>query len=241
MCTVSYIPGSHQIILTSNRDEKSLRARAIPPTQYGKLLYPKDGAKGGTWAIVNENGNACILLNGGFVKHEPQPHHTKSRGLVLLEIMDGLAPLTAFNDADLTNTEPFTLVLLQQNILVECRWDGFNKHTKYPDMQQPHIWSSATLYDAVVSEKRRQWFYEWLMENPNPSADEVLRFHLFGGNGDTCNDFRMNRDGKMLTVSVTQIIHTKEQAVVKYYDLQDESHHTNTISIQTASTPIVHA
>lgn len=241
MCTVSFIPGRQQIILTSNRDEKSLRPRAIPPAQYGSLMYPKDSAKGGTWAVVHANGNTCILLNGGFVKHEPQPHHTKSRGLVLLEIMDASEPLKAFVDADLLNTEPFTLIMLQQNQLVECRWDGERKHCAYPDMEQPHIWSSATLYDAIVSEKRKQWFYEWLEKNPNPSPDEVFQFHLFGGNGDTYNDFRMNRDGKILTVSVTQIVHTKEHAFIKYHDLQDNSNHTNTLSFQTATTPIVHA
>lgn len=241
MCTVSYIPGREQIVLTSNRDEKSQRAKAIAPALYGNLMYPKDGAKGGSWAVINKNGNACILLNGAFIKHEPKPHHTKSRGIALLEVMESQSPLKAFQLSALLNTEPFTLVLLEQSQLIECRWDGVDKHTKYPNPDEPHIWSSATLYDNAVSERRKQWFYEWLQANPAPLPDDILQFHLFGGNGDVFNDFRMNRDGKMLTVSITQVVRTKQQAIMNYYDLQDESHHANSLTFPAVITPLLHA
>lgn len=240
MCTVSYIPGRDQIVLTSNRDEKSQRARALAPALYDHLMYPKDGAKGGTWAVINNNGNACILLNGAFVKHDPKPYHNKSRGLVLLEVMEAASPLRAFNKAELFNTEPFTLVLVEKNKLIECRWDGANKHITYPNPLEPHIWSSATLYDFDVTENRKQWFYEWLQSNPEPLPHDILNFHLFGGNGDNVNNLRMNRDGKMLTVSVTQLILSTQQAIMNYYDLIDESHHTNSLSFTTVSRPLVH-
>jgi hypothetical protein len=31
-----------------------------------RITYPKDADAGGTWIAKHENGNAVVLLNGGF-------------------------------------------------------------------------------------------------------------------------------------------------------------------------------
>jgi hypothetical protein len=234
MCTVTYVPGRDQVVLTSNRDEKAVRAKALSPEFYGELLYPKDAEKGGTWIAVHKNGNASVLLNGAFVKHIAEPKHNKSRGIVLLNVMEAEYPVSQFEKEELTNTEPFTLVIWQGRKLYECIWDGSTRHTRMPDMQQPHIWSSVTLYGAEVVERRRGWFYEWLQNKKKPTPDEIIHFHLFGGQADAHNGFRMNRDGKMLTVSITQVICGQHSASVHYFDLADESSSEKTIHFTPA-------
>lgn len=241
MCTVTFIPAKDKIFITSNRDEKAWRGRAIVPQFYQhnnyRLVYPKDADKGGTWIAINENGNVAVLLNGAFVKHEPDPRFTKSRGIIFSEIIESENPVDTFNTINLDATEPFTLVMYADDSLYELRWDGYKKFQTEKDKSQPHIWSSATLYAKDIVDRRSSWFNEWLKNNAAPSAKDILHFHLFGGDGDTHNDIRMNRDGKVFTVSVTNIEITASAAIMRYMDMQDETLHTENISFkQTAET-----
>lgn len=170
MCTVTYIPVGKSVFITSNRDERSGRAPALYPAVYtgltGRLLYPKDAQAGGSWFALHERGHILVLLNGAFIRHIPQPPYRKSRGLVLLELTDCLSPLDGFLSMALDGIEPFTLILLEGEKLHECRWDGMVKHHLRVSADQPHIWSSVTLYGPGVSEKRRRWFDEWLLKDP---------------------------------------------------------------------------
>lgn len=68
MCTVSFVATNDKIIITSNRDEKTVRPSAIPPRNYTvngkKLIFPKDPKAGGTWFVANADGTILVLLNG---------------------------------------------------------------------------------------------------------------------------------------------------------------------------------
>jgi hypothetical protein len=224
MCTVTYIPVREAVFLTSNRDEKNWRTPALVPDIYpfrsGKILFPKDGDAGGTWIALHENGNAVIFLNGAFVAHTPRPPYRKSRGLILLDIIDKPSPFNYFSEIDLHNIEPFTAVVFENARLSECRWDGNKKHYKELDNKSPHIWSSATLYGPVISDKRSKWFESWINRFGNPSHEDILHFHQFTGDGDTHNDLMMNRDGKVFTVSVTSI-HIDTSLTMDYLDVQN--------------------
>ena len=137
MCTVTFIPSEDKYFITSNRDEKKLRKEALPPKTYAfgdaNIIFPKDEGAGGTWIAMHENGNAVVLLNGGFVKHAPAPPYKKSRGVVLLEVISHPKPFEQFQAAMLAGIEPFTLVLLDNNNLYECRWDSQEKHMRHLD------------------------------------------------------------------------------------------------------------
>lgn len=239
MCTVTFIPSKEHIILTSNRDEKHWRSPAHAPASYpfttGNILFPKDGDAGGTWFAVHENGNAVIFLNGGFVKHEPAPPYRRSRGLVLLDLLDSASPYEHFQSIDLGNIEPFTAVIWDDGRLFECRWDGQRKHATEMDSARPHIWSSATLYDEQVVAKRNQWFADWLLQHPAPLQNDILHFHQFTGDGDTHNDLLMNRDGKVFTVSVTSVAMHNDKAVVKYVDVRNNRTQEEEIVFVTTS------
>jgi uncharacterized protein with NRDE domain len=223
MCTVTYIPFSTGCFITSNRDEQPNRKAALPPAIYAMpqchLLYPKDAAAGGSWIAVNDNGNAAVLLNGAFNPHIPSPPYIRSRGLVFLDIIVDAQPASFFTLISLQDIEPFTLVLIQQGVLYECRWDGINKHCKVLDASAPHIWSSATLYTPDTMQKRKTWFTQWLQRQAGYTAESILSFHQFAGDGDCNNDVLMNRNGLMQTVSITSAQIGKQACKMNYADL----------------------
>ncbi|MBC7904699.1 MAG: NRDE family protein, partial [Gemmatimonadaceae bacterium] len=158
MCTVTFIPYRDRVFITHNRDEKKLRSRAVEPKLYTikgqKLLFPRDGHAGGTWIGLTERGQAAVLLNGGFVKHVHQPPYRKSRGIMLLDILVSEDLFRGYENADLEGIEPFTVILYNDGELRECRWDGKLKHITELDIRQSHTWSSATLYEPEVLNKR---------------------------------------------------------------------------------------
>lgn len=225
MCTVTFIPSAGKVFLTSNRDEKNWRKDAAVPSVYeftsGKLLFPKDADAGGTWIAIHENGNAIVFLNGGFIAHTPKPPYRKSRGLILLDLIEGATPYNSFLAIKLNNIEPFTAIIWDDGHLFECRWDGERKHTRQMDETIPHIWSSVTLYDDEVIAKRNAWFENWLQKNPAPAQSDILHFHQFTGDGDSHNDLRMNRNGMVFTVSVTSLDITAGNAGMRYLDLKN--------------------
>jgi uncharacterized protein with NRDE domain len=91
MCTVTFIPAADGVYLTSNRDERLTRPDALFPfraAQEGQeLIYPKDAEAGGSWIALKSAGDAAVLLNGAFAKHQLQPAYRRSRGLVFLDIV----------------------------------------------------------------------------------------------------------------------------------------------------------
>ncbi len=223
MCTVTYIPTKHGCMVTSSRDENIKRAKALPPAVYMhngvQLIYPKDGQANGSWITISETGNAAVLLNGAFEKHITASLYRKSRGLIFLDILAHSQPEFSFLSINLTNIEPFTLILCLNGLLYEARWDGLNKHFKQLEASVPYIWSSATLYSSETATKRKRWFEKWLSEHNSRQPMTVFNFHKFAGDGDTNNNVLMNRNNQMLTVSITGIEINGDKATIRYDDV----------------------
>jgi hypothetical protein len=223
MCTITYLPVGDKLFLTSNRDEQTLRQPAAQPTaqqfDHGRILFPRDGKAGGTWIGLHNNGNAMVLMNGGFERHIPAPPYRKSRGLVFLEIFDAANPVTQFDSSDLEGIEPFSLVLHMPGSLWEMRWNGKEKYISPKPVDRPQIWSSATLYDKEVIEKREHWFNDWLQQTDSFTAETITQFHRLGGEGNERIDLMMNRDGLLRTVSITCMELCTEKSVMYYNDM----------------------
>lgn len=223
MCTVSYINTNGVVIITSNRDEKLIRPAAIAPRNYylnGKnITYPKDPQAGGTWFAIDEFGNALVLLNGGIVKHNPQFSYRKSRGLIALDIISDPSPKDFWQQINLDNIEPFTLVLYQKLKLYELIWDGSEKRTTQLDESENHIWSSVTLYSEEVRKERTSWFVDFLQDRNEVSATEMLSFHQNTKQEDAENGLVINRENTLKTLSVTQVIIEQNKGTMQYYDL----------------------
>lgn len=208
MCTVTFIPGRDDIYLTSNRDEQTTRRQALHPQVYEELIYPKDATAGGSWIALKNSGDAAVLLNGAFVKHQRISAYRKSRGLVFLDIIQAEKPLTSFRDLPLNDIEPFTLVLFINQMLFECRWDGAKKYLSQLNTAQPHIWSSVTLYDEATRDQRKESLCKWYKEG-DVTQDSILGFHRAA----------QIKQGEIATVSITSIRIKAGEGRLKYYDL----------------------
>jgi hypothetical protein len=238
MCTVSFVPTNNGYFLTSNRDEKHSRSKALLPKKYNFnytiLLFPKDADAGGTWITLKENGDALCLLNGAFNSYVHTNKYTISRGKILVQIACTHNMVDAFTEIDLHKTAPFTLLLITNYKLVECRWDGNKKYCKQLDESIPHIWSSATLYNKEQQQKRENWFTKWLAKNPNPSLYNLFNFHKNTGDGDVENDLVINRNNLLFTVSITGISVNTEECLMQYVDLITNDNNTIAFTYEQA-------
>lgn len=227
MCTVTYIPSRNKVFITSNRDEKFTRPDAMAPAYYrhngSTLVYPADAKSGGTWIAIKETGDAAVLLNGAFIKHDAGNDYRKSRGLIFLDIFTHERPSWYYNRFDLSGIEPFTFILFENNSLFELRWDGNNKYIKQLNANRPHIWSSSTLYDGLIAKKREYWFASFLNRHPVPTQQDILQFHQQGGDGDSTNDLFMRRGDEYGTVSTTSILLCEGRASMQYHDHKKKS------------------
>ena len=223
MCTVTYLPNpDNSYLLTSNRDESSLRPTGPPEIQNhpnGKYLFPKDELAGGTGIAVADKGRFGNVLNGAFEKHKWEPPYKKSRGLIMLEMLISEDQKEYLKSNDLTGVEPFTFIFGSSGSLFEMQWDGLNHYHKELDPNVPHIWSSAQLYPAKVRDKRAQWFEAWLRNKKEYKLEEILNFHEHGGEGDAENDLVMNRYNMVQTVSITSLIGRPDSFRMIYKDL----------------------
>jgi uncharacterized protein with NRDE domain len=223
MCTVSFVVAQGKVIITSNRDEKTIRPSAIPPKNYninGKnIIFPKDPKAGGTWFAVDKNGTVLVLLNGASQKHEPQPPYKKSRGLIVLDLIATASPKDFWQELELENIEPFTLVLFQNQELFQLRWDGNDKETTLLDVAQNHIWSSATLYPEPIRKLRSDWFYTFLEENAMRCESKMLYFHQHTEKENQENGLVINRNDEMKTLSITQTVIEQNKVNIVHHDL----------------------
>ncbi len=229
MCTVTFVPvNGNDIALTSNRDESKARPTLpVADEQFddAEVYFPKDLEAGGTWIAAGNNGRVCCLLNGGFKKHKRHLPYAKSRGQVLLDAFNYTNILNFFNEVNLKNIEPFTLVVIEkkeETRLFELVWDSETKHLKELDITRSYIWSSATLYNDETRAQRSKWFYKWLGKTPKVTPSKIFGFHNSSHGSDPENDVMMTRSKGLQTVSITQIILGEQKINMTYHDLQDK-------------------
>ena len=226
MCTVSFINNKKQIIITSNRDEATIRPSALPPKNYIKngknIIFPKDEKAGGTWFAVDTVGTILVLLNGGLEKHKVQLPYRKSRGLIVLDMISQESPKDFWKDLDLDNIEPFTLVLYQKKMLYELIWDGTAKRDRVLDAAKNHIWSSVTLYPEAIRKERIYWFDYFLTKKKKPAPIDMMKFHRYTEVENDENGLIINRNNELKTLSITQAVIEKNKGVIEYHDLQTQ-------------------
>ncbi|GAB4487903.1 MAG: NRDE family protein [Saprospiraceae bacterium] len=223
MCTVTFIPTTSGFILTHNRDEAPNRSpQHISREKIGSdiLLFPRDTKAGGAWIAAAKSGKTACLLNGAFVKHHHNPPYRRSRGLMLLDFFEQENANNFITGHDLEGVEPFTFLLFANDAVTELRWDGSQRHIKNLPPKQTHFWCSSTLYPPEMQAKREQIFLNWLSQQASaPCAPSLLDLHRTGSVGDPENDFVMNRGNRVRTVSITQVVGTKNFLQMRYFDL----------------------
>jgi len=235
MCTVTYLPTSTGFYFTSSRDEKASRD-TLTPNVYEregmKLVYPRDEKAGGTWIASSLEGRTACLLNGAFVNHDKKDNYSRSRGLILLESFSYKNAEEFSNGVHLENVEPFTLLMLDHstgnlNSFNEFRWDGEKKYFKEIEMSTPQIWSSATLYNSNVQQKRKVLFNQWLHKHSDFEDAMILDFHNRKHGLANSEDLLMKGEGDLMTLSISQVHFNEGEAVFNYHDIiHSKSYHT---------------
>lgn len=228
MCTLSFIPISNSdFIFTTNRDEDPNRV-ALSPQKYShndlELYYPKDSKGNGSWIISNGIDTSLCLLNGAFEKHERRLDYRQSRGLMLLEFFEYSSLKDFIDYYQFEGIEAFTLVVVENKSEVqlwELVWDEQELHVKELPSFESHIWSSATLYTKSMKLEREQWFRDWLKNEKTVNQASVIKFHKMGGKGNLKYGLCMNRRNLVRTVSITQILGSRDFHEMKYYNLLD--------------------
>lgn len=227
MCTVTYIPLKDGFVLTSSRDEKTVRSTAKLQAFVdlkSTLVYPKDMFAGGTWIAASNKKQIACLLNGGFENHTKNYEFGQSRGQILLASFNYDSQIEFMTSVNLDGVKPFTLLLIdyQNDILFnELVWDGEKKHITKINPENPRIWSSVTLYSKEDREIRRMWFNKWFIDNELSSDFKILDFHQAKHCDVPSLNILMKRENFQQTVSISQLLCNKEVEVFDYYDLLD--------------------
>jgi hypothetical protein len=223
MCTLTYLPVIEDgFILTSSRDEKTIRRGALTPQTelVGEqvVLYPKDAQGGGTWIAASADKTVC-LLNGAFKPHRPQPAYKHSRGKVVLAVFAYESMHSFVTQYDFKGIEPFTLIVIENGALYELRWNGIRSYFKTLDATLPQLWSSVTLYNPQIRNKRKHWFKQWLLTSDEYTVDSIRLFHKTAGQEDPANSIVMNRNNNVRTVSLTSVVRNQQDVEMIYEDL----------------------
>lgn len=231
MCTVSFVFANGKTIITSNRDEKVVRPNAVEPKSYlvnnKNIIFPKDQKAGGTWYAITEEATVLVLLNGAAEKHELKPLYRKSRGLIVLDLISANSSIEAWGNIDLSEIEPFTLVLFQNKKLYQLRWNEIQKEAVSLDVTQNHIWSSSTLYSKEIRDTRANWFATFIDTKPEVNETEMFNFHRYAEGDNKEHGLVINRNDVLKTLSITQTVIDKNKVVLSHYDLQQQKEFIN--------------
>lgn len=234
MCTLTFINNTSGISITSNRDEHIDRGNSkFPVTKeinHQKIIFPQDPQAGGTWLATSSNQRVIVLLNGAFLKHKHQPPYRLSRGIVVLDAFKYNSLKDFQQSYLLQDIEPFTLVHfdLKNQIIEEVRWNEKTASYATYNFQEPHIWSSATLYSPETRQQREDWFNQWL-NKPNLNASEMMDFHHFGGGKTNSSTIKMERNAVLKTVSISQIHSTAQETSFMHHVLLTDTELTTIV------------
>jgi Transport and Golgi organisation 2 len=209
MCALTYVPiADGGFVLTHNRDEHSLRPKAIEPQLYmlngQEAWYPLDPQSGGTWFAWDAHRVAC-LLNGGFQAHQRKASYRMSRGNVILGLLSETNSDHFMQSVDFSGMEPFTLIIFEKKLrqLIQLVWDERICHILHPNASVAHIWSSATLYNDDVQVARGRMFTQQLPRLQHPEA--CWAFHRANAGADAASTLYIKSEQPIKTVATLQV------------------------------------
>jgi uncharacterized protein with NRDE domain len=220
MCVLTYVPYANgRFALTHNRDESTDRPRAIPPRTFlidnEAVTYPQDPESRGTWLAHDRQWVAC-LLNGGFVGHTRKASYRRSRGTIIPTFFEYRDLHDFLGEFDPYELEPFTLVLYHAGLqsLDQITWDEQVLHLHHLAADQPHIWSSSTLYSPDVKANRVAVFERLLAAQPDAQA--IFDFHRLHQKNDPNEHFFVKIGEKIKTVAIAQVLGYAQRLELRY-------------------------
>jgi hypothetical protein len=165
MCTLTWQVAAGRAVVLFNRDEAWSRSAEGPvgPGESGgvRLLAPRDGERGGTWAGVNEYGLVLALLNDYRTTWRPAAAPPISRGWV---VHAGLAS-THLADVERNLRElPLTCIpafrlfaLLPFEGGQVWHWDGHSLQTSSAKLPSGLLTSSSFRSEEIEAARLAAW------------------------------------------------------------------------------------
>lgn len=226
MCTVTFIPGKDSFFITSNRDESPGRSAkgliSFHPPGKNTIHYPLDQESGGSWIALSDSGRVSCLLNGAFESFTASPLYRLSRGQVVIDSVLEEDATNFLQNYHLDGIAPFTLLIFENDSFTQLIWDSKQKHITSLAKDIPQIWSSVTLYPPQVRAMRKYHFEKWLSERSEYSREAIIEFHQMP-TGDLENDFIMNRNEIVKTLSITSIALKPSAGSILHLELEKNS------------------
>lgn len=220
MCTVTITPVDGQTVITMNRDELIEREEDAPLLHHLSYevhaWYPVDAVSEGTWFGVNNYGLVLSILNR---YQENNPQALVSRGKIipyLLVNKDIMSCLKSLEKMHLHHFMPFTLLLVQGDMLIKVVWNGVEMSQYANSYSKPFLITSSSIELESVTAWRKRAFDNFLFMNKHLNPQLLMNFHTSGAKDNLSYSVNMTREGRH-TKSITQVVLAQEYARVRHY------------------------
>lgn len=221
MCTVSFVPKSHEFYVAMNRDEKRDRLAALIPAvveiESRRALFPYDPI-GGTWISVNDAGLCLALINWHRIQRKPK-NDILSRGLVVRELAgkssaDEIA--TSVKKLPLRKLRPFRLIVIapDQMRVTEWRWN-LERLTKCDHAWQQQHWFSSGFDEHRAEVERAKICASEKTKATEHTLKRLRQLHRSHAPKRGPFSICMHRSDAA-TVSYTEVSVTKKSASMRY-------------------------
>ncbi len=194
MCSITVVPRNDGFRCLFNRDERVSRTAAFPPQHHevGSTsgVFPLDPDGGGTWVGCNDAGLLLALLNrsaslpagpaGPAGLAEPTGAELRSRGVLIPELLRYRSVSDVCQAASgllSPRFAPLRLIAVQAGVVGVVTWDGLSSATESIAMNQPLLFTSSSLGDAIVETPRRRLFDATLINAADSWLAGQQRYH----------------------------------------------------------------
>ncbi|WP_322970895.1 NRDE family protein [Faecalibacter sp. LW9] len=212
MCIISFYKQNDEIVLTHNRDEAIDRVASleVETREWNgkKFSAPIDQKKNGTWIFYSEEFIACIL-NGGKVKPmNLKSTYRKSRGIVLLELMNYDSVKEYAENENLKDIAPFTIFVFERKStkIYLLFWDGISLEMNDLSSDSFVFRASSTLYSEINMRDIEKKFCTFNITSPEALFEIHQTIKIKDGDVES---------GKA-TTSITQIFANSSEISMKY-------------------------
>jgi uncharacterized protein with NRDE domain len=217
-------------VFTHNRDEQwSRQTHGTFVQEYRfenkKIWMPKDSLVDGTW-IGSDGTRAAAILNGYKKNHLKKEKYRTSRGTIIPKFLKENDAQQFMESFDPSGMEPFTLIVADNNKnITEFGWDEKEIHLTKHNVESPLIFSSFTLYNDDIQQKRKNLFLSFVSTVTN--HDDLWQFHETKGD-DHGNFINVDYNSEISTVAISQIV-LGDQPAFFYQSLLENQQKQNLI------------
>ncbi len=230
MSLISFVPVNGEWVFTVSREEKKIVTYLSPPKLYteanGKLLYSKDQYANGSTTILHERGTLGIIFAGSSGIMAPVYEAKEKLSNLLLEVLKSPQPAIKMALINFRLYEPFTLLLFDDNILMEFEWNGMQIQKRTLSNDYIHYWESVltTMPEQIAIRNTR---FVQMVANKNPG--EIIELHQALMHEKEQLNKKLSNTGLYNNISITQVCISDTLLKMHFYNLIEPQFFTQTL------------